>query len=165
MKTILLGEAPPKSRPRDTPESRPFSGASSRRFSDMIGEDVVKAFDTRNLLSEWPGSTGKGSKFPLAAAQAGAHRLLRTLPSEGTRIILCGRRVARAMSLRWLALNFGWYNVSWQYPTYVQARAILIPHPSGVNRQWNDPKVSEAVKRILLAEVERMKSGTAAGSY
>lgn len=162
MKTILLGEAPPKSRPKDTLQSRPFSGNSGRRFSEMIGEDVVTAFDTRNLLSEWPGPASKGSKFPLAAAELGAHRLLRTLPSEGNRIILCGGRVAKAMSLRWM-VPLGWYSVSWQWPKYVQAKAILIPHPSGVNRQWNDPKISEAVKRILLAEVERMKSGATAG--
>lgn len=164
MKTILLGEAPPKSRPRDTPESRPFSGASGRRFSEMIGEDVVKAFDTRNLLPEWPGAASKGSKFPMMAAQIGAHRLLRTLPRDGTRIILCGSRVARAMSLQWM-VSLRWYRVSWQSPRYIQARAIFIPHPSGVNRQWNDPEVVEAVKQVLLAEVERMKSGSTAGRY
>lgn len=158
MKTILLGEAPPRSRPKDTLESRPFSGASGRRFSEMIGEDVVTAFDTRNLLPEWPGPASKGSKFPVMAAQMGAHRLLRTLPSDGTRIILCGSRVARAMSMRWLPLLI-WRNVAWQSPRFVHASVILIPHPSGVNRQWNDPEVSEVVKRILLAEVERMKNG------
>lgn len=162
MRTILLGEAPPKSRMRDTPESRPFSGNSGRRFSEMIGEDIVKAFDTRNLMSEWPGPASKGSKFPMLAAQVGAARLLRTLPSEGGRIILCGQRVARAMSLRWM-VPLRWYSVSWQSPRYIQARAILIPHPSGVNRQWNDPELTEIVKQILLAEVERMKSGSTAG--
>lgn len=161
MKTILLGEAPPKSRPKDTPESRPFSGNSGRRFSEMIGEDVVQVFDTRNLLSEWPGPASKGSKFPMAAAQRGADRVIRTIPS-GARLVLCGSRVARAMSLQWME-PMRWYTVSWQSPRHVWARAILIPHPSGVNRQWNNPEVHEVVKRILLAEVERMRSGSAAG--
>lgn len=128
----------------------------------MIGDDVVRVFDTRNLLSEWPGPASKGSKFPMAAATLGAHRLLRTLPSDGNRIILCGSRVAKAMSLQWVT-PLRWFNVSWQSPRYVQACVILIPHPSGVNRQWNDPEVAQVVRRILVKEVERMSSGASAG--
>lgn len=112
MKTVLLGEAPPKSRMRDTPESRPFSGNSGKRFSEMIGEDVVRVFDTRNLLSEWPGPANKGSKFPTVAAHQGARRLLLTLPKEGARIILCGGRVAKAMSLSWIK-SLQWHSVGW----------------------------------------------------
>lgn len=79
MRTILVGEAPPQWRMKDTPTSLPFSGLSGKRFSNMLGVDVTEAFETRNLISVWPGKNNKGSLFPLALARAGVRDLVREL--------------------------------------------------------------------------------------
>lgn len=160
MKTILVGEAPPKSRMVDTPESVAFSGASGKRFSDMLGVDVTEAFATMNLLKRWPGTTGKGSSFPLGRARQSATMLVNRLPPSN-RLILAGGRVANAFRIAHLP-QLEWHTTMLGPPvTLTTFKVAVIPHPSGVNRAWNDPAITEAVKRFLVAEYERTQHGTA----
>lgn len=158
MKTILLGEAPPKWRMKDTETSLPFSGLSGRRFSEMLGQDVTEVFWTRNLLSEWPGESRVGSRFPRDQGKKAAVRFITSLPSEGARVILAGSRVVGALGLKdmpplvWMSKKFR-----------VNLRTIIVdvarvPHPSGVNHQWNDPETTGQVREFLLAEKERMNA-------
>jgi uracil-DNA glycosylase len=164
MRTILVGEAPPQSRPRDTPTSLPFSGASGKRFSDMLGVDVTEVFETRNLISIWPGKSSKGSLFPLALARAGMRDLMRELETRQlshpqlapSRLILAGTRVAtvfHANNLPRLEWHTVWFAASMVLPYEIS----IIPHPSGVSRAWNDPDMVERVQRFLLEEKERME--------
>src|SRR5687768_3508028 len=93
---------------KDTPTSLPFSGASGKRFSDMLGVDVTEAFETRNLLSVWPGKNNKGSLFPLQPARVGVRDLVHELGERQRlepqlryiRLMLCGTRVQAAFRLR-----------------------------------------------------------------
>lgn len=160
MKTLLVGEAPPKSRMRDTPTSLPFSGAGGRRFSNMLGEDVTQVFETRNLIAVWPGAGSKGSLFPLPRARAGLHDLMKTLELQTPRLILAGQRVATAFRLRDLP-QLEWHTATYErYFTVVTYEVAIIPHPSAVNRTWNDPVATERVRDFLLREKERT-NGTA----
>jgi hypothetical protein len=115
--------------------------------------DVTEAFITKNLISHWPGAATKGSKFPLHLAKRGALDLLRTLPSRGTRMILVGGRVAKVFKCSHLPL-YEWRLMKFTVPN--EERRIMvgrIPHPSGVNVQWNDPTTALAVRYFLLPEV------------
>ncbi len=161
MKTILVGEAPPQWRPKDTPTSLPFSGASGKRFSDMLGVDVTEAFETRNLLAVWPGKDKKGSLFPLPLARVGARWLVRELEERylrdmghNPRLLLCGTRVQAAFRLRDLP-QLEWFAIMLPGSALVTFNIAIIPHPSGVNRAWNDPIKTEEVKRFLVDEYHR----------
>lgn len=154
-KTLLVGEAPPQSRMRDTPDSPPFSGASGRRLSDLLGVDVTKVFDTRNVFSIWPGPGGNGSKFPMGPAKRAAGDFVRKLDPQAMRVILVGSRVAKAFQvyylplLKWRTVQFNWSKGS---RILVVSR---IPHPSGVNQDWNDPVTVERVRIFLTDELRR----------
>jgi uracil-DNA glycosylase len=160
VRTILVGEAPPQWRGEDTPDSLPFSGPSGKRFSDMLGVDVTEAFETRNLLSKWPGKAAKGSKFPLELARTGAQDLVQELEQREyrPRLLLCGTRVANAFRMKDFP-QLEWHIRTLYAPMGVTFFIALVPHPSGVNRTWNDPVKADAVRKFLVAEYERSQRG------
>lgn len=162
-KTILVGEAPPKSRMRDSPTSLPFSGSAGRRLSELIGQDVTQAFETRNLIPEWPGQSHHGSLFPIVKARSGVVELLRTLPfNPPARLIFAGGRVAKAFKLgnlsmlEWRQIKVGFRGAPGGNHWFEKRLWVAkIPHPSGVNRWWNEPGAEDQVREFLLAELER----------
>lgn len=134
---IIVGEAPPRGG-----EGRPaFSGYAGRRLAALAGvAELSDAFDAVNILDEWPGPQGKGSAFPDALAARAAMRLRGLL--EGRLVIVAGRRAARALGLRAGYLepvDAGW------------CAAAVLPHPSGVNRWWNDPANRRRASAFLAA--------------
>ncbi len=157
-RTILLGEAPGRGF-----DDRPaFSSKSGVFLSELMGLNVQQTFVCHNLLSEWPGqSSGKGAAFPLAEARAAGEALMKRLhdvpnqqPGEKRRIILAGKRVAKAMRVRpeidyltwhtfWLGSTSSWCD---------EHEFAILPHPSGVNRWWNDRENKAAARRFLLDE-------------
>lgn len=133
----------------------------------MLGVDVTEVFETRNLISIWPGKSAKGSLFPLGLARAGMRDLVRELEeryllsSHPTpplpRLILAGQRVAAAFLLRDLP-QLEWVTTALSGSTVVlPVNLAIVPHPSGVSRAWNDPDMVERVQRFLLEEKERME--------
>lgn len=148
MRTILLGEAPG----RGHDDQPAFSSRSGQFLSDLIGQDVREALDCQNLLQKWPGrSAGKGALFPQDLARISARRFLEEVPQDA-RVIFAGQRVVKAFGFRKLP------PLEWVH-RYVGARfwCALLPHPSGVNRWWNDPEHLIDARLFLLAEIERMK--------
>lgn len=109
-----------------------------------------------NLFEDWPGSAGKGSRFPLPEARGRAAALLLSVRAgfefDGSdvaaarRVVLVGRRVASAFGLErrpfyeWLPLN-----------EIADLPAVIVPHPSGVSRVWNDPATRLRVLSAVLA--------------
>lgn len=84
-----------------------------------------------NLLREWPGYAAKGSAFPIGAATSAALRLRRRGFLGRRIVVLGGRRVASA---------FGLATLDYFKPVRLfGVEFILAPHPSGVNRWWNNP--------------------------
>lgn len=146
---IIVGQAP--SRQHDF--QPPFSGRSGKRLANLAGiEDIHDAFDTINIFPSYPGdvadrSNGKGDPFPLQEARRRAESLRETL--KGRVVILAGKNVARAFGKRFdlgpLVAERDEDGTTW----------VLIPHPSGINLQWNNPIFVENVRRFLRALVRR----------
>lgn len=115
-----------------------------------------------NLLPGYPGPGKRGSEFPLVRGREEAELFMQRLrePSivtavgslhefserffpSPTLILLAGRRVARAFRL-------------WT-PTYLEETqvvgigvpVVVVPHPSGVNRWWNDRGNANQAKKFL----------------
>jgi hypothetical protein len=125
---MVLGEAPSRT------SAAPFEGS---RLGLYLGADPAGRFELANLLDAWPGPAGKGSAFPLAEARAAAD----LLDLGGRRVILCGWRVAAALDFRAPAY------LRWR--DHRGARMAVLPHPSGVNRWWNDPGNRRRARRFL----------------
>jgi uracil-DNA glycosylase len=136
-KLIIVGQAPGRrGDPRQT-----LKGKVGRRLARTFGvseEQYTLCTELHNVLECWPGKHGKGDRFPMAAAREAARNLKPTL--EGNRVLLLGRAVAAAFGVR-----VG-------YLTWIHLGACLVavlPHPSGINRWWNEPKNRRAAERFL----------------
>ncbi len=138
MKPLLIGEA------CNLPCGTAFSGRSGLTLATLAGltlDEFLDAFDRVNLLKRWPGRSGgaKGHLFPMKAATAAARRL----DVEGRHVVLAGRRVASAFGLRRfdflesVALDKG------------EASCVVVPHPSGIVRLYNEPAFRLRVGRLL----------------
>lgn len=134
-KPLLVGEAPSRTSDPD----RPFSGRSGDRLRDLLGAPLEDVFRVRNLLDTWPGpGNGKGSGWDADAARERALEVFDEI-ERGVPTVFVGRRVARAFGHPYDYLDV----VGVAYPM------VVVPHPSGVNRWWNDA-ANEARAKALL---------------
>lgn len=147
---IILGEAPgPSGGTGD-----PLGAKTARRLARLAGwepelfeEDgyraaLAKRFELRNLLDRNPGKTeGKGMRFPAAEARSKAQEL----DLRGRTVVLLGKRVAAAVGAP--TDYFRWERAC-------GARCVTIPHPSGINRVLNDPKMQELTGLVLRQAAE-----------
>ncbi len=147
---LLIGEAPP---PGGLGPAGPFDCASGDNLARFLtdnatarGErrgfvraDVLAGFVRVNLLHEWPGSRGKGSALPRSSARVSARDLLERVPG-GRRVVVAGQRVADALGLRLpLGAWLRWRGSQW----------AVIPHPSGLTREYNCADVREVAGGVL----------------
>jgi hypothetical protein len=102
-------------------------------------------FERVNLLPAFPGKAGKGDRFPRAAARQAALALLPAL--QGRRAVLLGGRVAAAFGLPRAPL------LVWQ--PLAGGEVAVAPHPSGINRWWNDPRNVRRAKRFWRRHAQR----------
>ena len=126
---LVVGEAPS----RTSDQRRPIGGRCGDRlaeFADLSVAEFRRRVARANLLGAWPGASGpKGATFPLAEARSRAVGLRRRFVG-GRTVVLLGKRVGSA------------FRVSTDYfePIVVgRARIVVVPHPSGVNRWYNEP--------------------------
>ena len=135
----VYGEAPGPS--AGVPSAgAPLSGIR-RRLGKLIGvseDEMAELFVWKNLLDEWPGyGPGGGSKFPASAARHRARfELARFRPLTLTTnrpFIYLGKRVAKAFD----------FDGEWLVWSHDQA---VCPHPSGLNRWWNDSEHVEQAR-------------------
>lgn len=138
MRTLIIGEAPA----RTGDPRRPLLGRSGGRLAALCGlelQDYRRAFARANVLERWPGRLAKGDAFDLPAARQRA-ALLRRRFVGGRLVVLLGRRTARAFGL----------DSAYFLPQRVAcANVVVLPHPSGVNRWWNEPKNLARAARFL----------------
>lgn len=162
---LLVGEAPPPGT-ITTPYHRQFATRlvcraldveAARRVAKEINWGALR--DSRrlltrfasscehvNLLKRWPGYDRRGSAFPLIGAQRRA-RLIHESPSPHRARILAGRRVAAAFNL---------YDFDYFEALDVDGHDyVVVPHPSGVNRWWNDPG-NRSRARVFFESLGRM---------
>lgn len=145
MKPLLVGEAPG---PNGDPE-KPLDGRPAMRLAKCMGwaEDVNfdsktaaarlrDLFEVRNLL-ERPMQRlegTKGTEWPEEEAADAARRLALLLERKQPLVCL-GKRVSKAF-------GFGFDYWHWWPDDLggpVSGPAVVVPHPSGIVRLWNDP--------------------------
>jgi uracil-DNA glycosylase len=159
---LIIGEAPSPS----GPAGEPLSGKCGGRLAALCGlslPEFLETFERTNLFAEPAGRAGKGSAFPpLREARARAETLRAGFP--GRRVVFLGKRVARAfgirpcrtpvrmpactMPFRWVGNLHGWPPQEWTGKAWVPAGLAWCPHPSGVNRFWNEPENVERARRF-----------------
>ena len=139
MKIIFVGEAP-GGRPNE--DERPLAGRAGKFLAKLAGKEGVipDHFETVNLLSYYPGTSGKGSNFVASEAKVKAEKLLTRLDGNEY-LILLGRRVAGAFGQK----DLPYFKSKFVPPCWV----VVIPHPSGINRVWNDPKTVKQARIFL----------------
>lgn len=119
----------------------PFLGRVGRRLSSLARlpeSDFRRRARFANVLSLWPGKSGKGDAFPAGLAREAAARFRFR---DGERVVLAGMAVARAFRLNPRPL------LTWR--PFGPATVAVLPHPSGVNRWWNDPRNVAAAGRFV----------------
>lgn len=129
MRPLIIGEAPA----RTGDPRRPLLGRSGSRLAKLCGldlQDYARRFARANVLEQWPGRLTKGDAFDLPTARLRACVLRRRFVG-GRLVVLLGRRTALAFGLRCAYL---------QPERVACANVVVLPHPSGINRWWNEPE-------------------------
>ena len=132
-----MGQAPSRS----SDASRPLEARLvKRRLLSLLGvgargwSRILKV----NLVGSWPGKSGKGDAFPMGEARASAELLRPRL--AGKTVLVLGLGTARALGLRARYLEWQDGGGFW---------AVVVPHPSGVNRWWNEPANRRTAREFL----------------
>lgn len=133
-----------------------LGGRAGNRIADLAGwvswRTVQRFLTPVNLLAEWPGPSGTGSAFNVAEARKSATRIMAWTMSEDpfVYLLLCGHRVANAFHPYMAAKYPGYFRrMLLSVPGNAEAWAWAIPHPSGVNRWWNDPANERRARRFM----------------
>lgn len=126
-------------------------GRRLARLLSMTEAEYARTFRRRNLLKTWPGKSpsGKGDRWARVEARAAAARCR---PSGV--VVLLGSRVAAAFGVQDNP-PLTWFRMG-------RATCAILPHPSGVNRWWNDPRNVAAAAQLLKAAVAAGKIGQGA---
>ena len=138
-KPLIVGQAPSK----DTDGRPPFSGRSGKRLAELLGvphECLGELFDLANLVPTFPGKQGKGDAFPMDVARANAARLN---PWGRPFVLLVGKQVAQACGFK----HASYFDLLFMN----NVSTFIVPHPSGVNRWWNDPANREKAEAFMRA--------------
>lgn len=108
----------------------------------MDREVFLRSFRRARLFSKYPGPApgGQGDAFPMKEARRRARVLQDRLLSEADRVVFVGRAVSTA---------FGFSSPYLCWEKWQGRRAAVIPHPSGVNRWWNDADNTAAARAFL----------------
>ena len=149
-KVLLLGESPAAgTEGRSETWLAPGSSPSADRllkFTGYSADTYLDMFDRDNLLHYLPRRSGKGREFTYKIARRQVNRLFGEYWCPGQRIVMLGRRVASAFDwYRWDRVvgpisqskleYLKWYRIE---NRGMLIWAAVVPHPSGVNRWWND---------------------------
>jgi uracil-DNA glycosylase len=136
MKPLIIGEAPgPNGDPAKPLDGRPAQRLLECMQATSAGEEFTRTlgalFEIRNLLDE-PAARPEGSKgtdWNEDAARLAALKLV-VLVERGQPTVLLGKRVAKA---------WGKQTDYWDWSPNSVRPVVVIPHPSGIVRLWNDP--------------------------
>lgn len=153
---LILGEAP--SRSGDRYWMCPLSGAVGERLARWAGVEpdpdgsrygrwywpLVEVFELRNLLERYPGPAGRGAALPTGPARQAWVDLLPEL--TGRTVVLLAARIPAVAGLPT-------YFYAWQRPSWC-ARAVVLPHPSTLNRIYDDPDAHTRAATVLRAARE-----------
>ena len=153
MKLVIMGQAPGKNHGFGAP----FAGPTGRRLARFCGLETVEQLRERavlmNLWGRYPGKAKsvQGDAFPESErAKRAAARRRAALAASGCEVLVCcGRRVASCFGVG-DAPFLEWREVP--LARGKNARVVVVPHPSGVSRWWQDPDACGRAS-ALLAEI------------
>lgn len=124
---LVVGESP-------NGRDRPFDGPVGERLAALLGvRDLRDAAEPANLLTD--DEVERGATVALLRSRAAALQTRRRV------VILCGRAAAAAFGLG-DAPFLEWRDVD-------RAAVVVVPHPSGRNRWWNEEENRAAAERVL----------------
>jgi len=133
----LVGQAPSR---RGDPR-KPLAGPNGRKIARLAGmsyEELI-ACRRRHLNPHYNGKRGEDNAFDHAKGNANAADVLMDWRVE--RIVLLGKKVARC---------FGFRDLPFLAEINIYGRRFLIfPHPSGVNRWWNERQNERRARQLL----------------
>ena len=137
-KPLLVGESNPYgSDPHFALYPLPEGGSGHRLCRRILGmrcADYLRAFDRANLCAgDW--------------SEAYAKKSARAVLSEIGRVILLGSKVCRAFSASFIP--FATTDVAYSPSSVVTA--LILPHPSGRSRIWNDPTAVARTRAAVVA--------------
>lgn len=114
---------------------RSAGGRLCREVMQLSANRYLNSFQRVNLC------TGAWS---LKAARARATELMATRdPTQS--FVLLGEKVCCAFDV-----PFEPYSVQWLDGTEEGGAVVVLPHPSGLNRMWNEPGAFDRARRILM---------------
>lgn len=150
---LIVGESPS----RTSDPSLPLSGRCGEKLLSLTGlkrrEDLLRVADLANVFDSWTGEkpgAAKGFRWPRKEARARV--LARADLYEGRPVVVAlGKRVAGSLGVVKPA-NLTTRIVSLGNDDGV--RVFTLPHPSGVNRFWNDPTDAKRAALMLRAILE-----------
>lgn len=154
MGVLLVGQGPGRSA---KPGARAFDGPglSGERFPKLLGVtrvEFLNRVETVNLLERFSGKCGKGDAFDLGWANLRACQLMNR---RRTIFLLAGYNVARAFGIRTRYFErVDFCNHTTMY---------VVPHPSGINRWWNDFNNVETARKFLSELFPGLKAGQNVG--
>jgi uracil-DNA glycosylase len=141
MRVLFIGQGPSKDTADPITNEQcgpPFSGKCGKRLAHMMGVDqdkMLEMFDFENVLTSFygHGPDGKGDLFPADVAAKAAFEMIPRI--DGRVVVFLGSNVAKAFKVQPFDY-FSW--VTLERPGCM-VLGVVAPHPSGVNRYWNDP--------------------------
>jgi uracil-DNA glycosylase len=141
---LIVGQGPSKSHSGKPLEGNKGTGAKLASMAGVTNERMLELADAVNLLEGFEGKQGKGDKFPMQRAKMAA-QAVRTFWGKYARVILLGTKVAEAFDLE-LTHPCAWHMFD---DGSSKLQVAYIPHPSGVNRKYNNVDVAGAVSEFL----------------
>ena len=133
----LVGQAPSR---RGDP-CKPLAGLNGQKIARLAGMsyDELIACRRKHLNTHYSGKRRKGDVFDRAKGNVNAASVLMDWHVE--RIVLLGKNVARC---------FGFRDLPFLAEISIYGRRFLIfPHPSGINRWWNERRNERRARQLL----------------
>jgi len=133
----LIGQAPSR---RGDP-SKPLAGPNGRKIARLAGMsyEELMACRRRHLNTRYNGKHRNGDSFDHAKGNINAADVL--LDWRVERIVLLGKNVARC---------FGFRDLPFLAEIRIYGRRfLLLPHPSGINRWWNERRNEQRARQLL----------------
>lgn len=147
MRVVIIGEAPNAG---VLPVRHPdvLSGSIGRRLAEWAGvtfDEYLERTTRVNLFDYQPQKWDREAARRKAAAIADELRITDVL-------ILLGSRVAESFDvLDWPMYEWKWY----PFGDLLYVHTARLPHPSGLNRAYNDPK-QRALAGMVMSEAMRV---------
>ena len=136
VKPLLVGEANPYGGDPEFALYPSPARCAGHRLCHLVmqldPDDYLERFDRANLCP---------SRWSMRAARAGAASLRAERAAAGAVVVLLGARVCSAFGVEFRPFSL----------CFVAPTLVVLPHPSGLSRLWNEPYSYERARDVLRA--------------